>query len=107
MFWAAIAIICLGGYWSKVQKAKLRYQGRGTNRRDVRELKKKVHYLLEENKDLKEEVEDLKDMLGVSKDSHSIDFRDYKKKKTHSHSIELSDFEKEQIRLDNQNKFNY
>ncbi len=88
MFWAAIAVICVASYWAKVEQTKIRRTGGG----DLRDLKREVKRLKDENEDLREELQEIKYLLGTGKDSESIN---------------LTSYEQEQIRLDNQNKFKY
>ena len=63
----------------------------------------KINLLIEQNEEMKEELEQMRFLLGVGKkESKSLDIERYQKR-----NDALSDYEKEQIRIDEQNKFNY
>jgi hypothetical protein len=66
----------------------------------------KIDFLLEENEEIKEELEQMKFLLGIGKkDSESLDISKFKRKKIQDDSY--TNYEKEQIRIDNQDKLNY
>lgn len=88
MFWTAIAIIVVGGYYFDLQKQKLRQEKRGGA--NSKEVKLQIGRLMAENEEMKERIRNLE---YLSSDKKSF--------------IDL-DYEKEQRRLDNNtNKFEY
>ena len=100
-----IAAMVIAGSYFDYKKRALRFESRGNrpNTKEWKEMKKKIEFLLDENQDLKEEVEQMKFLLGVGKeDSKSLDIERYQKRNEN-----LTEYEKEQIRIDNQNKFKY
>ena len=63
----------------------------------------KINLLIEQNEEMKEELEQMRFLLGVGKkESKSLDIDRYRKR-----NDSLSEYEKEQIRIDEQNKFKY
>ncbi len=100
--WAMVVIIIAKlffDYKGKLLEASKSNQGGN--------FEKKLDYLLEENQDLKEEIQELKFLMGVGdKDSISIETKRYRKDSPPLNGI-YTDYEKEQIRIDNQNKFKY
>ena len=102
MFWPAIAVIVIGIYYFKLEKAKLKQEGNGganskeaTNQlgrliTDSKDIKIQLGRLMAENEEMKDRLRNLE---YLASDSNSyID----------------SDYQKEQIRLDNDsNKFEY
>jgi hypothetical protein len=88
MFWTAIAVIVIGGYYFDLQKQKLKQENLGGT--NSKEVKLQIGRLMSENEEMKERIRNL-EYLASDKKSY-ID----------------SDYEKEQIRLDNDtNKFEY
>jgi regulator of replication initiation timing len=106
--WVALMVISAFYYWSKVEREKLKH-GYTKGGKHSKDLSKKVAYLLEENEDLKEEIEQIKYALGLDpKDSISIDLSKSRKKKEKKTPLDgLTPYEREQLRLDNQNKPKY
>jgi hypothetical protein len=106
--WVALMVISAFYYWSKVEREKLKY-GNTKGGKYNKELGKKVAYLLKENEELKEEIEQIKYALGLDpKDSISIDLNQSRKKQEKKTSLDgLTPYEREQLRLDNQNKPKY
>lgn len=84
MFWTAIAIIVIGGYYFDLQKQKLKQEKRGGA--NSKEVKLQIGRLMSENEEMKERIRNL-EYLASDKKSY----------------IDL-DYEKEQIRLDNDSK---
>jgi ribosomal protein L29 len=108
MFWPAIAIIVVASSYFNFQKTKLKVENGGGNQnsKEFKDLKKKVDFLLEENEELKEDLEQMKFLMGVGdKDSKSLDISKYRRKEIPKDNY--TDYEKEQIRIDNQDKLNY
>lgn len=107
--WIAIAVMTAVYYWSKVEREKIKSGGDKKYPKSSKSLEKKVAYLLEENEELKEELEQIKYALGLDpKDSISIDLNRPPKKKNKKTSLDgLTPYEREQLRLDQKNKFKY
>ena len=75
----------LGSYYLKLQKLKVSQKGDGDT---VKDLRQQVGHLMSENDDVKERIKNLEYIL--SDESRRINL----------------DYEKEQIKVDQQNKFN-
>lgn len=88
MFWTAIAVMVIGGYYFDLQKQKLKQEkGNGGNSKDV---KLQLGRLMAENEEMKERIKNLEYLASDNKSYIDLDY------------------EKEQIRLDNDtNKFEY
>lgn len=88
MFWTAIAVIVVGGYYFDLQKQKLKQEKRGgANSKDV---KRQIGQLMAENEEMKDRLRNLEYLISDKKDYIDLDY------------------EKEQMRLDNDNnKFEY
>lgn len=87
MFWTAIAVIVVGGYYFDLQKQKLKQEKRGGA--NSKEVKIQMGRLMAENEEMKERIRNLEYLVSDSKGRIDLDY------------------EKEQIRLDNNNKFEY
>ncbi|WMX15720.1 MULTISPECIES: hypothetical protein [unclassified Aureispira] len=88
MFWTAIAIMVIGGYYFDLQKQKLKQEKRGGA--NSKEVKLQLGRLMAENEEMKERIRNLEYLMTDRKDYIDIDY------------------EKEQMRLDNNNnKFEY
>lgn len=88
MFWTAIAIMVIGGYYFDLQKQKLKQEKRGGV--NSKEVKLQLGRLMAENEEMKERIRNLEYLMTDRKDYIDIDY------------------EKEQMRLDNNNnKFEY
>ncbi|BDS15205.1 hypothetical protein [Aureispira anguillae] len=88
MFWTAIAVIVVGGYYFDLQKQKLKQEKRGGA--NSKEVKRQIGQLMAENEAMKERLRNLEYIIAEKKDYIDLDY------------------EKEQMRLDNNtNKFEY
>lgn len=88
MFWTAIAVIVVGGYYFDLQKQKLKQEKRGGA--NSKEVKRQIGQLMAENEEMKDRLRNLEYLISDKKDYIDLDY------------------EKEQMRLDNnKNKFEY
>ena len=82
-----IMVIILTRFYLKLQE--LKYKNRADSNANTSEIKQQLGHVMAENEEMKEELNNIKYLL--SQDKRLIDLKDY---------------EKEQIKVDQQNKFN-
>ncbi|CAA6830301.1 MAG: Unknown protein [uncultured Aureispira sp.] len=82
-----IMVVILTRFYLKLQE--LKYKNRADSNANTSEIKQQLGHVMAENEEMKEELNNIKYLL--SQDKRLIDLKDY---------------EKEQIKVDQQNKFN-
>ena len=72
MFWTAIAVIVVAGYYFDLQKSKLKLEKRGgANTKDV---KRQIGQLMAENEEMKERLRNLEYALLDQKERIDLDY---------------------------------